>query len=272
MSVGAVVMAVIQTLILPPLSLFLVYVIGLMLRGQRPRLARRLCGGAVALLFLLSTNAGAWLLLQPLESLEPPLKSANGAQAIAVLSAGRLGNSPEYGGRDIPDYVALARLRYAAKLHRETGLPVLVSGGHGKMDGHVEPLAYGMARALQEEFMTPVQWIEDESANTAENAAFSAEILKRSGVRRILLVTDAMHMRRARMAFSQEGLEVAGAPTMFFSQDALTVLDFLPGAEGLRRSRYAIYEWLGMAWYGLQYRLTRAASQPAGATDVHGGS
>lgn len=249
------VIAVIQTLVLPPLSLFLLYGAGWMLRRRRPRLGRMMSGGAIALLVVLCTNAGAWLLLRPLENLDPPLASANGAEAIVVLSAGRLENSPEYGGRDIPDYVALARARYAAKLQRETRLPLLVAGGRERVSGQGEALANGMARVLQEDFLVPVSWVEDKSANTAENAAFSAAILKRAGVRRILLVTDAMHMHRARMAFSHEGMEVIGAPTMFFSRDRWSWLDFLPGAEGLRRSRYAIHEWLGLAWYELQYHV-----------------
>lgn len=255
MSVSDIAITVIQTLILPPLSLFLVYAAGLTLRVWWPRLGSMLCSGAIAVLFLLCTNAGAWLLVHPLESLETPLQSTKdtGAQAIVVLAAGRLENSPEYGGKDIPDYIALARLRYAAKLHRETTLPVLVSGGDGTPDGRIEPLANGMVRALQDDFATPVKWIEDRSVNTAENSEFSAQILKRAGVHRILLVTDAMHMRRSKMIFSQDGLEVVVAPTMFFSKVKLTLLDFLPGVEGLRRSRYAIYEWLGMAWYCVRY-------------------
>ncbi len=261
MSVSAIVLAVVQALILPPLSLFLVYGVGLTLRVWRPRLGSMLCSGAIAILFLLCTNAGAWLLVRPLESLETPLQSTKdtGAQAIVVLAAGRLEHSPEYAEKDIPDYIALARLQYAAKLHRETKLPVLVSGGNGTPDGRIEPLANGMVRVLQDDFATPVKWIEDKSDNTAENAAFSAQILKQAGVSRILLVTDAMHMRRSRIVFLQAGLEVVAAPTIFFSKDQVALLDFLPGAEGLRRSRYAMHEWLGMAWYCVRYGARRLA-------------
>lgn len=260
-------MAVIQTLVLPPLSLFLLYGVGWIVRRRRPRVGRAVSGGALVLLFVLCTNAGAWLLLRPLENLAPPLASVQGAQAIVVLSAGRLENSPEYGGADIPDYIALARARYAAKLQRETGLPLLVSGGRGKTAVPDEALANGLARVLREDFATPVNWVEDRSANTAENAAFSARILQPAGVRRVLLVTDAVHMHRARMAFTHEGLEVIEAPTMFFSRDRWSGLDFLPGAEGLRRSRYAIYEWLGMAWYGVRYALQDTAD--AGPPAIH---
>lgn len=248
---SAMLVLVVQKLLLPPLSLFLLYAAGWAMRGRWPRLGNTLSSGAIAILLLLCTNAGARLLLQPLEQSVAPLQSANatGAQAIVVLAAGRHANSPEYGGQSIPDNIALARLRYAARLHRETALPVLVSGGTaGPMD-RLEPLAHGMARVLQDDFATPVTWIEDQSRNTVENAAYSAPILQRAAVRRILLVTDAMHMRRAQGVFAQAGLQVVAAPTLFSSNKPLTLSDFLPSAEGLGRSHYALHEWLGMAWY-----------------------
>ena len=249
--------AIIRMLILPPLSLFLVYGIGLLLQGRLPRLGRFLRIAAIFLLVLLSTQGGAWLFMRPLESLEKPLTSTRhtGAQAIVVLAAGRLRNNPEYAARDIPDAIALARLRYTAKLHHETGLPVLVSGGAATTEAGVEPLAYGMARALQDEFITPVKWQEDKSFNTAENASYAAKLLKPAGIQRILLVTDAMHMRRAKMMFEQQGMNVVAAPTQFFAREQLTYRDFFPDVESLRRSNYAIYEWLGIVWYRVKYGI-----------------
>lgn len=251
----SLVIHVAHTLILPPFSLFLVYGIGLLLHKRHPRLGHRLRVAAVSLLLLLSTQAGAWLFMRPLENLEKPLTTARqyGAQAIVVLGAGRLRNSPEYGGKSIPDYIALGRLRYTAKLHRETGLPVLVSGGAS--EAHLAPLASDMAEALRDDFATPISWIEGDSSNTAENAAYSAAILKRAGIQRILLVTDAMHMYRSRMMFEQQGLAVIAAPTLFFASDTLAPSDFIPGVEPLRRANYAIYEWLGIAWYRIRYGI-----------------
>lgn len=46
-----------------------------------------------------------------------------------------------------------------------------------------------------------------------ENARFSAAILAPLGVTRILLVTDAFHMPRARRAFAIAGLDPIAAPT-----------------------------------------------------------
>jgi uncharacterized SAM-binding protein YcdF (DUF218 family) len=240
-------------LILPPASLFLVVVIGLVLWRRRPRAGRIVAGTGFALLAFLSTAGGAALLVAPLERLTAPLREPEraGAQAIVVLAAGRVRHAPEYGDRDIPDYIALARLRYAAHLQRETGLPILVSGGNGGVDkgnpGGAE--ADSMAAALREDFGVPVKWLEDRSGDTAENAAFSAAILRADGIHRILLVTDAMHMPRASAVFARAGLDVVSAPTMFFGRQPLSIHAWVPSAEGMRRSWYATYEWIGLAWY-----------------------
>lgn len=252
--------AISRELILPPANLFLLILVGLVLMRRRPRAGRALAATGLALLAVLSTTAGASLLVRPLEDMVTPLRAPEraGAQAIVVLAAGRLRAAPEYGGLDIPDYVALARLRYAAHLQRRTGLPLLVSGGVGARvvangpRGRVGALAEAMAAALDGDFGVPVKWIEAGSRDTAENAAFSSAMLRRDGVRRILLVTDAMHMARARMAFEHAGMEVVDAPTMFFANQPFSPGSWVPSAEGLRRSWYAVYELLGLGWYRLR--------------------
>jgi uncharacterized SAM-binding protein YcdF (DUF218 family) len=263
--------AIPRDLILPPTSLFLVIGIGLLLWRRRPRAGRIVAGTGLALLAWLSTTAGAGLFVAPLERLTRPLQvlEHTGAQAIVVLAAGRLTNAPEYGSRDIPDYLALARLRYAAHLQRRTGLPVLVSGSNGAsgIDPTGADRAYSkadaMAVALREDFGVPVKWIEPLARDTGENATCSAALLQPDGIKRVLLVTDAMHMPRARAAFERAGLEVVDAPTMFYSDQADGLGGWLPSAEGMRRSWYAVYELLGIAWYRL-----RAAGNPTPALCV----
>jgi uncharacterized SAM-binding protein YcdF (DUF218 family) len=263
-----------RALVLPPASLFLLIVLGLAIRVRWPRAGRIVAGSGLAALAILSTNAGASLLVRPLERMTTPLLAPEraGAQAIVVLAAGRLQEAPEYGDRDIPDYYALARVRYAAHLQRATGLPVLVTGGNGAsgVDPDATDRAYSkadaMAAALREDFGVPVRWIEPRSRDTLENAAYSAAMLRKDGVRRILLVTDAMHMPRSRQAFEHAGLEVVDAPTMFFGGQARSIGAWIPEAEGMRRSWYAIYELLGIAWYHLRLsQKTHAIAQQMGA-------
>lgn len=259
-----------RELILPPANLFLLIAIGLLVWRRWPRTGRWMAGVGLAALAFLSTAGGAQLFVAPLEhrthALLAPAKA--GAQAIVVLAAGRVAHAPEYGGRDIPDYVTLARLRYAAHLQRMTGLPILVSGGNGSsgIDPDKDDRAYtkaaAMAAALREDFGVPVKWIEGGSRDTAENARYSAALLQADGIRRILLVTDAMHMPRAHMAFVRAGLDAVSAPTMFFSVKSPEMSAWVPSAEGLRRSWYAIYEWIGILWYELR-PVSKSAVPPA---------
>lgn len=252
MSVGIILTKTLSALLLPPLNLILLCAVGLKLYRKQPRLGFALSSSALAALAIISTPAGALLLLSPLEKLSTPLTSAQAsdAQAIVLLGGGRMMNAPEYGDQDTPNLIALARVRYAAKLHRDTGLPVLASGG--SPDGSAESEAAIMARSLEEDFAIPVKWVEERSDDTAQNASFSATMLKQAGVNRILLVTDALHMPRSRAVFEKTGLEVVPAPTMFFSRNRLTLLDFMPSGEGLRRSHYALHEWIGILWYSLK--------------------
>lgn len=245
-----------SALLLPPLNLILLCAAGLVLRRRLPRTGLVLSVVALLVLAIISTPAGALLLTVPLENRSAPLTSARntGAQAIVVLGGGRIRNAPEYGGRDIPRPIPLVRLRYAAQLQRETGLPVLVSGG--APDGAAESEAAVMARSLREDFAVPVRWIEGGSDDTQQNAALSAKILKAAGVHRILLVTDTMHMPRSQTLFTQAGLDVVAAPASLTGRRPLLPTDFMPSGEGMERAHYALHEWLGLAWSALR-RLLR---------------
>lgn len=241
-----------KELLLPPGGLILMFAIGVVAGRRHPLLGKWLCGGAIVLLYVLSTGAGSWLLARPLELLEPTLdasQAATRAQAIVVLSAGRIKRSPEYGMQNVPDFVALERMTYAAHLARISRLPLLVTGGTISADNDDEPLALGMARVLESAFGLPVRWTETRSINTAENASMSAAILKREGITRVVLVTNAMHMRRARIVFERQGLTVIAGPTFYAAARPFNPGELTPTVENLRRSYYALYEWLGLLRY-----------------------
>lgn len=247
--------SLIKALLLPPAGLLLLYAAGVAVRRRRPRLSAWARHGAVLTLYVLSTGAGAWLIVHPLESLEPVLASAPAdAGAIVILTAGSVRASPEYGGKDVPDFVALERLSYAAGLARRSGLPLLVTGGHVGKEAGGEALAVSMQRVLVSNFSMKARWLETASRTTAENAVLSAALLRRDGITSVVLVTDAMHMPRARRAFERAGLKVATAPTFYLAPGRFKAAELMPGAEALRRSWYGLYEWLGLAWYGLLSR------------------
>ncbi len=193
--------------------------IGWLLRRRRPRLARTLIGTAFVLLFALSTPLVAtWptLWAQTPPGTEPPAD----AEAIVVLGGDVLPHAPEYGGATVGP-LTLERLRYAAHLHRATGLPLLVSGGVVRTGW--PPVAKLMRQVLEDDFGVPVRWIEPHSASTAENASLTAAILAGAGVRRIVLVTHAWHAPRALASLREVGLEATAAPTIFADRPLLEV-------------------------------------------------
>jgi uncharacterized SAM-binding protein YcdF (DUF218 family) len=173
--------------------------------------------------------------------------------AIVVLGGGRNANAPEYGGETVA-FPSLVRLRYGARLERETGLPLLVSGG--RVFG-TEPASEAalMRDVLENELHVPVRWLEERSRNTAENASYSAELLHEQGIGAIILVTDAAHMTRAATAFENQGLRVVAASTGYRTghRRVASVLDWLPSANALESSALALHEYLGRLWYAIRY-------------------
>ena len=94
-------------------------------------------------------------------------------------------------------------------------------------------------------------WTEDRSHSTHENALFSAQILRRHGVRRVVLVVDARSMFRAAACFRREGIEVVAAPSRFRYLSA-SVDDWLPGWKAVQGNEVTLHETLGLLWYRLR--------------------
>jgi uncharacterized SAM-binding protein YcdF (DUF218 family) len=246
--------ALIRYLVMPPINLLLLIALGYMMRGRWPRAGRVLSRTATVILLIIATSAGSQLLVAPLENLTRPLAGAGttGAQAIVVLSAGIVDAAPEYNGQDAPDALTLVRLQYGAYLQHQTGLPLLVSGGVVPGTPSTRSLGAMMARTLRDDFKTPVAMVEDKSETTEQNAVYSARLLKAAGMKKVLLVTHAMHMARSREAFERAGIAVVEAPTMFYSRVRWSPFTLIPSVSGLYRSHYAIHEWMGLLWYRLQ--------------------
>lgn len=240
----------ISAFLLPPLNLLLLGMAGLLLWHKRPQLARMLITVSLALLWLCSTPFFAEAALHQLEGAPKALDTRmKQADAIVVLGGGTYFHAPEY-GTDTVSEAALVRLRYAARLQRETGKPILVTGG--KPLGNDLSEAQQMKSVLENEFKVPVRWTEDASDNTLENARYSYQLLQKSGIKRIYLVTHAWHMPRSARAFRQAGFEVVPAPTAWTTRYKVDLLDFVPRAEGLRDSKIFMHELIGLLWYRLK--------------------
>jgi uncharacterized SAM-binding protein YcdF (DUF218 family) len=245
----------ISAFLLPPLNLILIGAAGLLLIKRRPRLGKSLLALSLGLLMLLSTPLVSGYLISRLENSTPPA-TLRQADAIVVLGGGRQFAPVKADGETVSQ-ATLERLRYAALLHRNTGKPILVSGG--KPDGGRTAEGELMRQILENDFHTPVKWVEDRSDNTYENAAFSFDILKKDGIRDIYLITQAWHLPRSVITFERAGFRVIPAPAGMPQPGYRTPLDLLPNAYALGDSRTFLHEAIGMAWYRLRGLVSRAA-------------
>jgi uncharacterized SAM-binding protein YcdF (DUF218 family) len=228
--------------------------VGALAARYRPRIGRMLVWLSFAALYALSTPFIAGSLVRSLEPAPRDPLSDNSGQAIVVLGGGTYFSAPEYDGQDTINTPTLARLRYAAHLHRATGKPVMVTGGAPQ--GNAGSEAAQMKTVLEREFGAPVKWAETGSNNTLDNARLGYRLLDGAGARRIYLVTHAWHMPRARLAFEYVGFAVIPAPTAYATRYRLTALDFLPGADALYDSSRFFHEVIGIGWYHLRIFLS----------------
>jgi uncharacterized SAM-binding protein YcdF (DUF218 family) len=255
---------VLAALLLPPTPLLL-----LVLIGARAILWRRGIGWLLVLLsvaglwFSACGAVGEWLqrgLLSPPAALtseritELRRAAAKPGVAIVVLGGGREARAPEYGVASLSP-LGLERLRYGLWLGRETGAPVMYSGGlgHAAEPGATE--AEIAAAIAQREFIRPLRWTESRARDTRENAQFSTAMLADQGVTQLVLVTHGWHMPRALRAFREAAQrhgakwEVTAAPMGLSPRVERPSLRWMPSSEGFLLVRAVLREKIAW-WFG----------------------
>jgi uncharacterized SAM-binding protein YcdF (DUF218 family) len=235
------------SLVMPPTGFVTLIIIGLLLRGAWYRTGRRLTWAAVICLLLFSLPFVSYSALVALETDLPMTPPADHPpQAIVVLGAETI-RSAQGSERFWPGLLTLDRLRAAAALHRQTGLPILATGG---VTGE-QMLAVGlvMQQSLRDDFRTPARWVEWKSRDTWENARYSADILRADGITSVYVVTHPWHMKRALLAFQGTGLTVTAAPTPLDTMSNPDFGDFMPRASIWQIGYYAMHEWIGLLFY-----------------------
>ena len=241
----------VTSLVMPLSSLLLFVVAGLVLAYKSKRTGLLLSFTATACLWLLSCQAVAvWLAVNVLSqhpAISPAQIKANQVQVIVVLSGGILPEAPEYGQAQ-PGPATAARLRYGVWLAKETSLPVAFTGGSGwaASSKQTNSEAEVASRVAAQDYGVALRWVETQSRDTAENASLLAPMLKRDGITRIALVTDALHMPRSVHEFGRYELSITPAPTGFVQLTQLGVLMWLPSTEGLSTTTRVLHEVLGL--------------------------
>jgi len=219
-------------------------------RGQRRSTAPLIA--SLTALFLISWPPVGWLTTGSLESRYPDVPLPKGeAEAIVVLGGAFDPPRPERADT-IAGLSTFVRCQHAAWLHTHwRPLPILASAGGAPG----APTA--MRQILVGQGVDPSRiWTDGRSGSTYEDALFAAEILRARGIRKIALVTEAIHMPRAERCFRKQGLEVTPAPCGFRSNRwGFGLQELLPGSSAIRSNEDALHEWVGLAWYWARGRI-----------------
>lgn len=213
-----------------------------------PFLLLNLACTRAAVVALQSTLTGS---LQSLDSLP------SDAQAVVVLAGYAHSTTDGYPRPELGDDT-LCRCEVAAHLCRSSRqIPILTTGG--PVDGDASQPAIA---SLMRDYFVRCGFdgdgiiVEPTSRSTYENAVETCRLLKERNIDRIVLVTDAAHMRRAVACFRKQGMHVTPAPARYHEvRWKFTVGDFLPNPRVAEDFEFIFHEWLGIAYYHLRDRI-----------------
>ena len=185
------------------------------------------------------------------------------ADAIVVLGGATKAPQPPRPWVDLSEEGD--RVLYGAKLYRDGNAPkVIMSGGRIDWVGNggssesedMAEIARAMGVPARDILQDPT------SLNTRQNAENVLQILKQYNLKRILLVTSAMHMPRSYAIFQRLGMDAIAAPTDFLvtatdwadrsRTSQAIILNLLPEVENLRGATRAIKEYIGLLVYWLR--------------------
>jgi len=237
--------------------------ISLFFRKQQ-RLQRASIIFALIVIFISSNRWVSLGLARSLEWQYLPPDDVPVTDVIVVLGGGTEANQYPRTGVEING--AGDRLLTAARLyHQGKASHILLSGGYiDWFDSRTSSPAFEMKEILKalgipEEAL----WLETESQNTYENALYTRQILEQKNIKKIILVTSAMHMPRSVKLFEHQGFEVIPYSSDFSVTDVkwaelstpdliVQIFNLLPNSSNLSQTTSALKEYIGICIYSLK--------------------
>lgn len=237
-------------------------IIALVTLRKRPRIATIAISLSLAILLLCGNAWVAKYMVRSLEWQNIPSSQIPKAEAIVVLGGGTKSATWPRPTVDLSE--AGDRIIYAAQLYFQKKAPIIIlSGGRIDWRGSGSPESADMATILTSIGVPSAVIIQEpDSLNTYQNAVNVRKILAERQIKKVLLVTSAIHTPRALKIFQRQGIDVIPTPTDFIvSQDDLqeltstpksAILKLLPDTDNLHQFTVALKEYLGIFIYWLR--------------------
>lgn len=236
--------------VLPTGIAILLAVMGLVLRR------RALCWMGIVVLWLASTSLVGNAVMRATEGwqVRQPPSAMSAGQAIVVLSEGRV--QPP-GDSTVSEWMDSDRFFGGVALYKANKAPLLIfTGGWSPWQPNAKPegevlIGYAADLGIPRDHMLTTAKV----VTTGEEARAVAELLAaRTGTNaapRVLLVTSAFHMRRARLLFARAGVETTPFPVDFkvSAGSTFTPRSLMPNAADLNQTEAALRELYGFLFY-----------------------
>lgn len=242
----------------PHLSLVLTAVAGLAWLLLRRRLSIALLASGIGWSLLWSLPFFSEALRSSLERRHPMVEESGLPHADAIVV---LGGGLHYGWmhRENVDADDLKSSRIAAGarawLAGRAPRVILSGGGGGRHGSEAEMMARAITRLG---VPRTALLLETRSRSTEANAENTRAIAEPLGLRRVLLVTSAVHMPRAERVFREQGFRVVPVPVQEYAERR-GWRRWMPAPSALWRSGKALKEYAGL----IAFELKQAGSQTA---------
>jgi uncharacterized SAM-binding protein YcdF (DUF218 family) len=166
------------------------------------------------------------------------------ADAIVVLGGGHYDGWMRRDSVD-PDELRYSRLAAGARawLAGRAPLIILSGGGNGRGPSEAETMAAAIAKTG---IPASALLIEDASDSTRDNARMTAVLARERGIRKVLLMTSAVHMPRASLLFRNAGIDVVPVPVPEGELGKGWRSRWLPTSGALWRSGRALKEYAAL--------------------------
>lgn len=237
---------VIGALIMPiPFALCMLFLALLLRAGGRKFLSRLLTVSSLGGLLLLSWPPVSTALITPLENAWPAYRG----QPVTYVMV--LGGWHEEDERvpvtSVLSSYSTARLLEGIRLWDANKTSKLILSGYPGLNGRISNAQAMKNLALTLGVPEDDILLSPSPRDTREEAIAVKPLVENAP---FALVTSASHMKRAMALFRKEGLLPVAAPTDYLAKDNGQSAwgNYLPGANSLRVSERAIYEYAGYTW------------------------
>jgi hypothetical protein len=239
----------------PPVGIFILLFIALLIWRSKPKLAFiGVCCATLALLL-----ASMPLVIDPLYNLFAAQQNLTSAQlrelhsntettAIVVIGQGRLAAVPEYDAVDQVDGQTLLLLSYSKYVQQKTNFPILVASLDN--DEAAIPGSVLMNQTLSTRFALSPQWMlsDQHPQQLVQSIALQ---LGQHQISHILLISARDYSLYWQRQFASTGLNVIAAPAIVHQQGNHSSFwqKILPNMDTLALSNRLLHWWLGDRLY-----------------------